>query len=596
MPDLERNNSDEMLGGAKGTLSKGTQIAKKGAGAAKKAVESGALKKIGSTLIALLGPQTKMVVAIIAVIFIPFIFLISVLPTGNWFMTESEVKDTEDKVEAALEVKFDEARKAAKPDIRDFINENYPVRVSNGNIKYKGNGNFSINTKYVEVTVSLSPPLSTMKENISAYINAVNGTISACGQDTNDELEKLKNGSGEKVPQYRGQVFEKDEDGKPVVSQNVKDFLSENTDQDSYTANEDYATKVIEEADDFFTHDTETKRWDVDIHPETRYDPVYNKKGKLVGRRPYTVYCGHIDIAMYYDLSGYREEELDEAAELLAKGRDSEDFVSGVQLGTLLYNYYDNYISSYVSYATYDEETGETILGQDNRNDIFQRLLNDGTLFYVPISGLTEKFMNDYSVLESGYSGSVISSGKFNYDKATTAQIWKLVNWISRNTMYPYNCTAFAAGWFYDHYGRNELRGNGRDCAENLVNKSKWGRKHFVLSATPAPGAIFSIGAPGSGNHVGCVDAVDFENKTITISDGNTNGLGNSSTPQKATIRIKQTMTFDEFTQYAINCCAAHGDYTNSPRIVFANPIKGAFDNIEVSEEETEETDNKEDK
>lgn len=585
MADLENNSSAESLSGSKNTLQTGAKAAKAGAEAAKKAAQSQASKKLIASLISLLGPQSKMVVAIIAMVLIPFIVMISILPMGNLFMSQGEVESTEDKVYEILEDSFDAARKNAKPDIKKFVNEKYAARAKDSDIKYS-NGTFTIDTDYALITVSLSPPLSTMKNNIAAYINAVNGAINACGEETSTELKKFENAEEkEPTPKYDGNIFEKDEDGNPVVTQGVKDFLKEYGNQDTYTASDEYLEAIIEDKDSFFTHDKKTKRWDlVNFHqgPKTHMERkrVKGEDGKYHTEWvPVTVtaWYGHINIAMFYDLSGYREDELDKAAELMSEGRNEDDFVNGAQLGTVLDSYYSNYIAVYKAMPG---EDGEVILGEDNRNDIFQKLLDDGTLMYVPISGLTEKYLS-YVGSGKGYSGRISSS---EYDNMSTAQIWAHANSIATQ-MYPYNCTTFAAAWFYDHYGKNILRGNGRDCVNNLL-ATKWGKKRFYRSGAPAPGAIFSIGRPGGGNHVGCVEAVDFEKKTITISDGNTNGAGNSSRPWTATVRIKETMTFDQFKQYVSNCCAVHGDY--QPRVVFACPKKGAFDSIEVEEEKEE--------
>ena len=586
MADLENNNtSSDSLSNqgdkVKKTGELGFKAAKKGNAAVTKLRQSGAGKKILSSLVSLLGPQSKMVAAIIAMILIPFLLLISILPMGNLFMTKGEVEDSEDKVYEVLTDEFDAARKRAKPDIKEFVNEKYAAGAKDSDIKYH-NVTFTIDTDYAYITVTLSPPLSEMNSNISAYINAVNGTINACGKDTKEAADKYQSGEEfERPAKYDGKIFENNDEGNPVVTQDLKDYLKENSNQDTYTASEDYLEEIIESSDKFFTHDEKTSRWDlVGFHqaPKTHYETRRNKDTKELETYPVTVtaWYGHINIAMFYDLSEYRSDELDEAAAIMAEGRNEEDFVSGTQLGTVLEGYYDNYVGAYRETT---DENGDPVLGQDNRNNIFQKLIDDGTLMYVPISGLTEKYLS-YVGGKSGYSGQLDSD---KYDKMSTAQIWAHANSVATQ-MYPYNCTTFAAAWFYDNYGKNILRGNGRDCVDNLL-ATKWGKEHFYRSGSPAPGAIFSIGRPGGGNHVGCVEAVDFDKKLITISDGNTNGAGNSSKPWTATVRIKETMTFAQFNQYVANCCAVHGDY--SPRVVFACPKKGAFDSVEASDEET---------
>ena len=579
MANLEQNTSQESVGSGKSVL--GTSL-KTGAKAAKKISKSSAAKKAAGAVLTALVPQAKIVALAIAMIFIPFILLISVIPSGNLFMTQGEIEAVEDKVAAVLDDKYDEARKKARDDIKAFVNEKYNAGATNKDIKYKGNGVFVIDTNTALITVTLSPQLSEMKENISAYINAVNGAIVTCGEDTKSEVDAINNGEEREGFKYDSPIFEENDDKSPSLTDEAKEFLSENSSKDTYTKSEDYLKEVAEESDSFFTHDKETKRWDLmNFHqaPKTHYvTKKVTKHGVTTTERKavtVTAWYGDINIVMFYDLSGYRKDELDKAAEIMASGRDDEDFVNGVQLGTVIDSYYNNYISAYKSTS----KDGKLVYGEDNRDEIFAKLLADGTLMYVPISGLTENYMS-YVVSGKGYSGKINFDG--NWDNKSTAQIWAYANSLATQ-MYPYNCTTFAAAWFYDHYGKNILRGNGRDCVDNLL-KTKWGKARFYRSGSPSPGAIFSIGRPGGGNHVGCVEAVDFEKKLITISDGNTNGRGNSAQPWTATIRIKETMTFAQFNQYVANCCAVHGDY--SPRVVFACPKKGAFDMVSTDEKD----------
>lgn len=590
MADLENNNtSADSLSGSGGMTqslaSGGAHAAKKGAAAVNAVRNSGAAGKILSGLTTLLGPQSKMVALIIIMLLIPFLVTIMLLPMGNMFMTQSEIEASENKVAAALEEKFDAARIKAKPTIKKFVNKKYAAGASDADLRY-ADGTYTIDTDYAYITVSFSPSLDTMKNNISAYLNAVNGAISLCGKETADAAAAYKNGEGhEEIQKYGGSIFKTDENGNMVVTQDAKDFLKEYANQDTYTASDAYVEKILEDADTFFKYDKKTSRWDlVNFHqaPKTHLESYWNEETQTMETVEVTVtaWYGHINIPMYYDLSDYRKDELDEAVTLMAEGRNEDDFENGAQMGTILDSYYNNYIAAYK--ATVGED-GSQILGEDNRNDIFQKLLADGSLMYVPISGLTESYMS-YAVSGKGYSGSIQTSA---WENMSTAQIWAHANSIATQ-MYPYNCTAFAAAWFYDNYGQNILRGNGRDCVDNLL-ATKWGKENFYRSAAPSPGAIYSIGRPNGGNHVGCVEAVDFEKKLITISDGNTNGAGNSAQPWTATVRVKETMTFDQFNQYVANCCAAHRDY--SPRIVFACPKKGVFDSIranDTSEDEEE--------
>ena len=191
---------------------------------------------------------------------------------------------------------------------------------------------------------------------------------------------------------------------------------------------------------------------------------------------------------------------------------------------------------------------------------------------YVPISGLTSNFLEG----QPGYTG-VLEFAV--YDDSNSASIWRHIQGLRKKGVIGYgtamwNCTAFAQSWFYELYGVNALYGNGRDMVGNLLDSNNalvgdWGSKNFYRGSSPAPGGIFSIGSPAGGNHVGCVDSVDFENRTITFSDGNTNGKANSS----ASISIKRTLTFDQFQSYVLSCCKSHGS-TAGCWVTYANPNK----------------------
>lgn len=116
-----------------------------------------------------------------------------------------------------------------------------------------------------------------------------------------------------------------------------------------------------------------------------------------------------------------------------------------------------------------------------------------------------------------------------------------------------YQCTFFAQMWFYDIYGYNSTgygpSGNGEQFAMNVYLNSAYydeegNYKHyFELGNKPATMGIVSIYSSAQGGHVLCVDEVDYENNTITISEGNVTGIGD--------VRIRQTMSIDRF--YALN-------------------------------------------
>ncbi|MBQ1566584.1 MAG: hypothetical protein IIZ80_01685 [Erysipelotrichaceae bacterium] len=115
-------------------------------------------------------------------------------------------------------------------------------------------------------------------------------------------------------------------------------------------------------------------------------------------------------------------------------------------------------------------------------------------------------------------------------------------------------CTFFAQMWFYDVFGFNSsgngAAGNGNTFASTIyataVYRDEEGnlKHYFRYTDHPETMSIVSIySSTLPEGHVLCIDEVDYENGTITVSEGNANGVGD--------IRIRQTMSLSQF--YANN-------------------------------------------
>ena len=573
--NVAKNKAAEK-GAKEGSKAAAKEAAKEGA---KKAAEEGAKKGLSSVIAGAFGPETAIVVAVVAIILIIPIVILSIFPIGDIFQTQGELEAVENKLYSAVqssyygEIKNNETRNH----IKKYVNEHYSCGARNGDISFTGSGYF-VDTDTCSISASFSPGLSEMKENISAYINAVNGTIAYFGKETDDEIKAYSEGTHGPVDIYEGEIFDVSSDGTYTLTKGAKEFYDSHSDEITNTANENYIETIGLYSKNFFVYDENEERWDLrgfHIAPKTHqelqivgYDvktgaPIFDWVNVTVD-----AWYGDIGILIFYDLSGYKEDELLECVEILdSKNSNIEAYSDATSaVSSVLNEYYANYIGQFK--GTYDEK-GNFILGQDNRDLLFQKLLDDGTLMYVPISGLTSNFLEGMP----GYSGSLLFT---DFDDKSSSEIWKEINALRRTGVIGYgtaawNCTAFAQAWFYKIYGVNALYGNGRDMVNNLLNPNNalvgdWGATHFYRGSSPAPGGIFSIG--GVGNHVGCIDSVDFKNKTITFSDGNTNGAANAS----STISIKRTLSFDSFQTYVKACCAAHG--SGSCWVTFANPNK----------------------
>ena len=517
----------------------------------------------------LANPYTLAILGLsFTLIIIPFV-LISTFPLGDLFQNTDDVYSVEKKIFSGIKEAYINEIKESKRDIRDFVNEKYNAGSLLSDITYHDES-FTIDTDTALITVSFTPNLDGMYKNISSYINAVNGVISFMGEDIVNEEKAYTNGTHEKIDTFDGRIFTENEKNEKVFTSDALDFYYSHSNELTNIKDKEYVKNVINSSNDFFVYDEKVDRWDLinfHISPKTHYiETINNETGEVtITKVTVPAWYGHIVINMYYDLSKFKEDELTKCYEIFDENNSVPGYDGVTVVSNLLNSYYENYISHFNGYY----ENNSFFRGKDNREEIFEKLLNDGTLMYIPISGLTSNFLNG----EKGYSGEVNLN---TYDNLSRMEVWNHVKYL-RDTgkvstrTYMWNCTAFAASWFYDLYGVDMLYGNGRDMVKNLL-KSKWGSKHFYLGSSPAPGGIYSIGSPTGGNHVGCVDKVDYENKIITISDGNTNGKGDSS----STVRIKKEMTFSEFESYVKACCLGYGS-ANGAWVTFANPIEDSF-------------------
>ena len=161
-------------------------------------------------------------------------------------------------------------------------------------------------------------------------------------------------------------------------------------------------------------------------------------------------------------------------------------------------------------------------------------------------------------------------SGYYGYGTIAANKAWSHgLDLFSRGLIYgsdPYQCTFFAQMWFYDIYGFNSTgygpSGNGDTFARRVYDINVYydedGNLQHYFKIDDHPETMGLVSISGRTPHVLCVDEVDYENGTITISDGNVNG--------GADVRIRKTYTLQEF--YAVN----PGYYT------FVNPTKEMID------------------
>jgi len=108
-----------------------------------------------------------------------------------------------------------------------------------------------------------------------------------------------------------------------------------------------------------------------------------------------------------------------------------------------------------------------------------------------------------------------------------------------------YQCVLFAQMWFYDVYqfnsSKNGAAGDGGRFVDAIYNN--WldedkNNPYFEYSDKPVKKGLVSIRTKHEG-HIICIDDINEEEGTITISDGNYDCKGS--------IRLRYTMSLDEF-------------------------------------------------
>lgn len=560
----EKSGGKTLKSGVSAGINAGFKLAKAG----EKAAIKSAAKSI---LLGGLSIETLAVLGIAMVIIIIPLILISIIPSGSLFQTKAEMSTAESKVASAVSYSYRTEIKSAKRQILEFVQTNYPDANARMGDFIEDSSGFDIDNDTCSISVSFAPSVSTMSTNITAYANAVHGTIA------------YFESQGEEAVSFDSNMTELDKNGEVMLSKDAKEYLDEHATELTNANATEFINAVGLGSRNFFVYDEDETRWERSnfhqgpkTHIETRTKTVPDGVDPKTGETKYkietyevevteTAWYGDIDILMFYDLSDYRSEDIDKcieiAGDLTIAGNKIQDPVS------LVSNTLENYYNSYIGYSNGSFINGKFKEGSDNREEIFSKLLSDGTLMYIPISGLSSRFTEG----EPGYSGDI---GFSKYDGKSSSSIWADIqkqrnagNIGSGTEMW--NCTAFAEAWFYEIYGVDALYGNGCNMVENLL-KSDFGKENFYRGSSPAPGGIFSIGSAYGANHVGCIDAVDYENKTITFSDGNTNGAADST----STIRIKKTMTFEEF-QTHIKASRMATTGSSSGWITFANPNEG---------------------
>jgi len=274
-----------------------------------------------------------------------------------------------------------------------------------------------------------------------------------------------------------------------------------------------------------------------------------------IQERDYTadVVLGSVDVSIYYSLYGYELPKINRTiASMAGRGRCSTDESAsdsctvdeaGTAVRETIHEYYMNYMAGFNSGCErLDGGLKEELLQSydscfalaDRQDEVFARIISDEgrqairdwgyTVIVSPGLNHSEPFVL-YLDGEGTFSGTADGLSPVSWAETEALRSAGIVNAEKRN------CTAYAQAWFWNHYHLSPMRGNGGEMALNLVLLYP---EKFTLYQDIVPGAVVSVldsdymsAAGRIYGHVLCIDAVDWEAGTVTVSHGNTRFPGN---------------------------------------------------------------------
>lgn len=233
-------------------------------------------------------------------------------------------------------------------------------------------------------------------------------------------------------------------------------------------------------------------------------------------------------VPIYYDISSYKEGELNNVQDYMlhrylnessADSKSSAEEVINTMAMDSMNTYWASYVGTYIDFAAITERLAP-YFGEISADTVYAGADRDA------ITALAYGYDGTYS----GPSISIVAeshggSGSANY---TITGDWATVaSYCKQNGLYfmDHQCTDFVRYSAHQMYGI-VTHGNGNEVVHYLVTEHP---DMFVLSSTPAPGAIISIkrtsddrSSPGyKYGHTAIVLSVDLDNDRMTTAEGN---------------------------------------------------------------------------
>lgn len=572
-----------------------------------------------SLLSAVIAPAIAIILIIFSFFSITTILRTFVLGKGDIEAVDGDVKIDLDvssitsSVENTVKEAFDNIKKDEKTSktIGNYIKDECGYDLDTGglfdwfkNDVVDSEDGYDIQTDRYNIQVVFEPSIDVIAKNVAAYVTAVDSTLMYYAND--DEYNQGKVDKGVKIDEDGNvKIDEKalsdmpsDKDmyeninGELQLKDNVKGYIDKMEPDDIKEGTDAFEKKIRDRASEFFMIEDDTQVWEdlgnVNLyktkipHTESHTACVLSYSGgekeapqencdKHIGGSSYgyvektyteTVwldgYAGKIIVPIYFDVTSYRQDELEaKADELIGKGKCMFE---------------DNVLEKQYSSTCTEEEASEAVNG----------LLFHNVDSNMSVYGVDETYYGMLLGGAAGYDGVVAYkgeldwpslAGKYSRYSRVAEMVWgKAKDYhdkgkIGGSTTNPVGgCTYFAQLWFYEVYGKNSSgpslsgSGNGQQFAQVVIDTYP---HEFELGREPAPGGLLSVryvtGKYAGLGHIICIDEVEYTNAAHTegyviFSDGNYDGKGG--------VRIREKMSLKDFKSNW------NGQY------IYANPIR----------------------
>ena len=554
---MSENNSSRIVEKGKDNLKQIVGTARTVSRVAKSGVLSGLKSVIGA-----IGWKVFVPVLIVMVIMCLLAVLVaSASPFGDAGLTLDQLGNMKSKVQVAVEDAFKNAKKKSRKKIIEYVNENYECNAIAAHVNEWEDGSYdvivpaSFNSNGCDIHVEFTPGIETMLDNITAYYNAVNSTIHLYMGDQEEEI--VTEPEGPFCVYIDENAFTFNEEGGLEYSEYGQNWYNEMQvgEENVKSDDDDFYEEIKKYKNEYFMPDPASKRWDIEVEIVDREITTKRKvlienghikplecepdeDGCTVVSTTVKVAEGTITIPMYYDLSGYKAQELAELKMSLVGEQacpiNWEDEQEGykectdAEVDRLVYETIEHY------YGTHGASYGDMIIDEesktvtDNRYEIFHKLIEDGIVSFIPVSGvpfsLLERIIEIDGVeqylealgFDSGLIGELLPTIAGNIDWSNPNAYISEINAIARQfgfTMNSLQCTSAALARFYSVNGYGFTIANGNGMASSLYS----GNNGYVPSGSPAANSIVSFDHHlHNYGHVLYVEAVNGDQVTVT--------------------------------------------------------------------------------